>query len=974
MAKIEPIKSKKHDEVIHPITEKDAVEGLDAALALKQDTLVSGKNIKKINGQDVIGNGNLIIEGGGGGSTITIENELSLESENPVQNKVITAALNGKQEELESGTNIKTVNGESILGEGDLHIQEGDPSAVKFAPQELTAEEKEQARENIDAASTAAVNAKQDSISNIAISVDPNVGTPSGTASMEDHTLSIAFKNLKGETGAIPEFSIGVVTTGAAGSQATVTVTGTTEAPVLNFQIPKGDQGDAASTVDYPFTLVNNLITNDSTKALAASQGYNMGQDISNLKDAVGPVGNTETVMSTTWVQGSINSSTGQNVNSTVTLRSGFLTVTQGAKLHVVCSTGYFVKAALAYRTADLSTYDSVIFYSYDEGTSTWDTTQNDVILSPGSEAVRLCIGKTTLDTINVSEGSNISIYEKSISLAENLISSIERIDGELEDIDNEFENSGIRPDAIIPKSSLVSLEGVINVTTNTWINSAPYTHSMVDVQEYRGSVVRIASNGGYYTYLKSGYVAQTTPEYAQGYSRVIPMAPGSFPESIVPEDAVYLYVTHLNNGVDMTPTSIQIGLTLEQRVENLESGGNSSLYIPNEEIIPDKNGYFLNADGTEGTASNYKEIDFIEVSEGDIFSYTGYCGTGGVCSVGYDENKDFVSILLSFGDYSDGTIITIPSGISYAKFCGRVDFTDFIVKRVSGPYGMERAIELATSSAVGKKVYVIGDSIVQGIVASGSPTPEKPWVTLVAEKLGLQMRNYGISSSTIAVAPGNGGMFASLADLEAATKEEGMYYTVLTGDQTFQVYYWNGSTLTTSTRKLRTPVSQRYEFMDNDADIIIVSAGSNDFQYNWTEIGTMEDTTTDTFYGAMKVLCEGLLNKFLGKTIIFCTPIKRAQTNLDTAADTVAHKGGNYGSVNSENIFGKTLGDYSDMIKEVCAYYSIPVIDMYPNSLLNPALESQASLFDSWKTHPLQHGHVMMANYIVAQLKSIIG
>lgn len=140
----------------------------------KQDTLVSGQNIKTINGQSVIGEGNIDI--------VTVDSELSTDSENPVQNKVITNALNDKasktelsnvstskankadvytkqevdnkftnaqnqidqistdtsaintevqtlktdkQDTLVSGTNIKTVNGESILGNGNLVIQSG---------------------------------------------------------------------------------------------------------------------------------------------------------------------------------------------------------------------------------------------------------------------------------------------------------------------------------------------------------------------------------------------------------------------------------------------------------------------------------------------------------------------------------------------------------------------------------------------------------------------------------------------------------------------------------------------------------------------------------------------------------------------------------------------------------------------------------------------------------------------------------
>lgn len=89
-------------------------------LATKQDSLISGYNIKTINGQDLLGQGGIEISGGG-----TVDSELSETSENPVQNKVITASLNGKQDSLVSGTNIKTINGNSILGEGNIEITGG---------------------------------------------------------------------------------------------------------------------------------------------------------------------------------------------------------------------------------------------------------------------------------------------------------------------------------------------------------------------------------------------------------------------------------------------------------------------------------------------------------------------------------------------------------------------------------------------------------------------------------------------------------------------------------------------------------------------------------------------------------------------------------------------------------------------------------------------------------------------------------
>lgn len=54
---------------------------------------------------------------------VKVDDTLSNDSENPVQNKVINTALSGKQATLVSGTNIKTVNNTSVLGSGNIAVQ-----------------------------------------------------------------------------------------------------------------------------------------------------------------------------------------------------------------------------------------------------------------------------------------------------------------------------------------------------------------------------------------------------------------------------------------------------------------------------------------------------------------------------------------------------------------------------------------------------------------------------------------------------------------------------------------------------------------------------------------------------------------------------------------------------------------------------------------------------------------------------------
>lgn len=65
-------------------TSTNAQSGKAVAEAInsKQDTLISGTNIKTINGNSILGNGNISIEGGSGGSII-VDQTFNNISENP---------------------------------------------------------------------------------------------------------------------------------------------------------------------------------------------------------------------------------------------------------------------------------------------------------------------------------------------------------------------------------------------------------------------------------------------------------------------------------------------------------------------------------------------------------------------------------------------------------------------------------------------------------------------------------------------------------------------------------------------------------------------------------------------------------------------------------------------------------------------------------------------------------------------------
>lgn len=86
------------------------VSALQTAMDGKQPTLVSGTNIKTINNQSILGEGNLEISGG------------DVDLTNYYTKTETDTKLDTKQNNLVSGTNIKTINGESVLGEGNLEV------------------------------------------------------------------------------------------------------------------------------------------------------------------------------------------------------------------------------------------------------------------------------------------------------------------------------------------------------------------------------------------------------------------------------------------------------------------------------------------------------------------------------------------------------------------------------------------------------------------------------------------------------------------------------------------------------------------------------------------------------------------------------------------------------------------------------------------------------------------------------------
>lgn len=83
---------------------------------------ISEDEFKTINGESIVGQGNIEISGGSGTSNYTqLLNKPKINNIELNENK--TSSDLNLQDKLVSGTNIKTINNQSILGSGNITIQ-----------------------------------------------------------------------------------------------------------------------------------------------------------------------------------------------------------------------------------------------------------------------------------------------------------------------------------------------------------------------------------------------------------------------------------------------------------------------------------------------------------------------------------------------------------------------------------------------------------------------------------------------------------------------------------------------------------------------------------------------------------------------------------------------------------------------------------------------------------------------------------
>lgn len=214
-----------------------------------------------------------------------------------------------------------------------------------------------------------------------------------------------------------------------------------------------------------------------------------------------------------------------------------------------------------------------------------------------------------------------------------------------------------------------------------------------------------------------------------------------------------------------------------------------------------------------------------------------------------------------------------------------------------------------------GLKINFLGDSITEG---HGTADKENIFWKILGRSVGAQVRGYGI-----------GGTRFAMQKAPSANPRHDLDFVM------------------------------RAKEMDKDADMIVVFGGTNDFGHGDAPLGSPSDRENTTFYGACHTLFTDLINMYPEAVIVVMTPLHRCnEDNL---------KGDGFKATDVA-----PLSTYVKIIREVAEYYSLPVLDMWATSGIQPRVPIIKEKYCPDGLHPNDEGHKLMAKRLEGFLRSL--
>ena len=214
-----------------------------------------------------------------------------------------------------------------------------------------------------------------------------------------------------------------------------------------------------------------------------------------------------------------------------------------------------------------------------------------------------------------------------------------------------------------------------------------------------------------------------------------------------------------------------------------------------------------------------------------------------------------------------------------------------------------------------GKKIAFLGDSITEGYGASGV---DKTYWSILGQETGAEVFGYGIGGTTIAK-----------RNVPLPEPNPNKYF------------------------------GSRVDGMIEDADIIVIFGGTNDFGGSDPAFGKMEDRRLDTFYGGYHLLLQQLMERYPQGQIVALTPLHRLTEDEGLYNEQDGRRGGK-------------LVEYVDAIIEVAGFYGVPVVDLFRTCPIQPRFEPQRQLLMPDGVHPNDAGHRIIARRLISAMKAL--
>lgn len=152
---------------------------------------------------------------------------------------------------------------------------------------------------------------------------------------------------------------------------------------------------------------------------------------------------------------------------------------------------------------------------------------------------------------------------------------------------------------------------------------------------------------------------------------------------------------------------------------------------------------------------------------------------------------------------------------------------------------------------------------------------------------------------------------------------------------------------------------ASRVDALPDEADIVVVFGGTNDFGTGDAALGTIADRTNDTFYGACHLLVQKLYEKYPNATIVLMTPLHRL------SEDEVLYNELGVRRVGPLSVYVKAL-------REIAEFYGLPVVDLFANCKIQPRVGSLRQMYMPDGLHPNDAGSALVAEHLQLVLEAL--